>query len=85
MSGYYKRVVIKELEVGTGEIPGTATGNAWPFEPTTLYHEVQGYSPDRSVYDSVVFDSSVSWRIEAEFTRDGQYQLTVPQLGVDVH
>jgi hypothetical protein len=84
MSGFFKREVLKELEVGTGEVPAQATGDAWPFEPTVLYRLLQDYSNTSALYDSVRFDRSVSWKIEARFRSDGQYEVISPELGVDL-
>jgi hypothetical protein len=84
MGGFYKREVLKELEIGIGEIPGTATGDAWPFDPATLYKLVQDYSVKREIYDSVHFDRSTSWMIDATFGSDGRHELQVPALQVDL-
>ncbi|MGK5084917.1 hypothetical protein WDW37_16640 [Bdellovibrionota bacterium FG-1] len=84
ISGFFKRTVVKELEVGTGEIPLIAVGNTWPFEPNILYKLVQDYSANRAAYDSVRFERSVAWRIDAEFSSDGRYEVRAPELQVQL-
>jgi hypothetical protein len=84
IGGAFRRVILKEAEVGTGEIPNEAAGNSWPYEPGTLYHLVANYGADHGAYDSVRFDRSLSWRIQAELASDGSYEVSSPELRLEL-
>jgi hypothetical protein len=75
LSNWYKRDVVKEYEIGFGEIENIATGDAWPFESRILYKAVQPYGPDRTLYDRVQFTQSKKWTLDVTFDRLGQYSV----------
>lgn len=128
----YRRVVIKEFEVGladvssflsdtengpaperSGEVPDSnqktgdekradekpadkkpadekpaattePTKTAWPFSPGILFKLIQPYQDDAGRYDDVEFHSSVRWRLEVSFDRQGNYQIDCPELQIHV-
>lgn len=79
----FKREVVKEYEIGFGEIEGTATGEPWPFERNVLYKEIQPYRPDRAVFDKVQFTKSRKWTLSVTFDRRGSYSIQSPEFGFD--
>jgi hypothetical protein len=80
---YYRREVVKEYEIGFGELPGIATGDEWPFRRNILYKAIQGYDSDRSLYDQVRFTQSKHWTLAVSFDRTGGYCVKCPELGFD--
>ena len=79
-----KREILKELEVGYGEIPNLCEGKTWPFDAGKRYKEIQGYSTEESIYDSVRFERSIKWTIRVGLTDKGQYRVRVPELEIDL-
>jgi hypothetical protein len=83
LSNWYKREVVKEYEIGFGEIENVATGAAWPFENRILYKAIQPYGPDRTLYDRVQFTQSKAWTLEVTFDRLGRYSVRSEAFGFD--
>jgi len=79
----YRREVVKEYEIGFGELPGIATGDQWPFRRKFLYQAIQNYAADRSLYDQVKFTQSKSWTLQVNFDQSGSYSVKCPELGFD--
>ncbi len=84
ISSYHKREVVKEYEIGFGQIDNIASGARWPFERSVLYKRIQDYSPDRTIYDRVTFARSKKWTLAVTFDRTGGYSIRSPELGFDV-
>jgi hypothetical protein len=83
LGGFQRREIIKECEIGFGEVRGLAEGTEWPFEPRKLFVMLQDYGADRSLYDKVQFSAAKQWKIVASFDQDGTYRVQVPELGID--
>jgi hypothetical protein len=79
-----RREVIKEYEIGFGEIEGLATGAAWPFDLKRPFHMLQDYAPEAALYDQVKFTQARNWRLTVSFARDGAWTLVSPELGLNV-
>jgi hypothetical protein len=83
LRGNYRREVVKEYEIGFGEVPDACEGTAWPFDPGKLFKYVQEYQEDIGVYDDVKFLSSTTWTLSVGFARDGTYHVRSPEFGFD--
>jgi hypothetical protein len=79
----YRREVVKEYEIGFGELEGVATGDEWPFQRRFLYHAIHSYESDRSLYDQVKFTQSKRWTLKVTFDQGGSYCVSCPELGFD--
>jgi hypothetical protein len=79
----YRREVVKEYEIGFGELEGIATGDEWPFRKRVLYHAIHDYDADRSLYDQVHFTQSKRWTLQVSFDQSGSYSVKCPELGFD--
>jgi len=79
----YRREVVKEYEIGFGELEGVATGDEWPFRKRFLYQAIHNYDADRSVYDQVKFSQSKRWTLQVSFDQGGSYSVKCPELGFD--
>ncbi len=84
LRGAHRREVVKEYEVGFGEVPGTAAGAAWPFDRKRLFHMLQPYEGDSSLYDRVKFHASRRWTLTATLASDGSHRVHSPDLGIDL-
>ena len=71
----FRREVIKDYEIGFGEIDGLATGTAWPFDNTILYKAIQDYGPERTLYNKVRFTQARKWKLTVSFDRTGSYSI----------
>lgn len=83
LRGYVKREIIKEYEIGIGEIPGDAEGTSWPYESRILYKLNQPYQEEAELYDSMEFSKALTWTLAARFDAK-EFSLKVPELGVDL-
>lgn len=79
----HRREIVKECEIGFGEVQGKAEGNAWPFDPKRLYEVVQPQAEEPGLYDKVEYSRSRTWKITAWFDRDGNYGVHSPEMGID--
>lgn len=84
LRGAHRREVVKEYEVGFGEVPGTAAGAGWPFDRKRLFHMLQPYEGDSSLYDRVKFHASRRWTLTATLASDGSHRVHSPELGLDL-
>ena len=80
----HRREVVKEYEIGFGEIPGTCEGTAWPFDRGILFKYLDEYGPERGTFDAVRFDASVTWSLTVSLDAQGGYAVRAPELGIDV-
>jgi len=78
-----RREVVKEYEIGFGEIPGTCEGKEWPFDSGILYKELQPYQETAGLYDQVTFASERRWSLTVEFDAQGRYRIASPAFGFD--
>ncbi len=80
----HRREIVKEYEIGFGEIPGTAAGPAWPFAADRLFHMLQAYGEQPGLHEQVKFTRSQRWTLTASFGKDGTWSLASPELGLDL-
>jgi hypothetical protein len=80
----HRREIVKEYEIGFGEIPGQAAGATWPFAADKLFHMLQPYGEDRALYDKVVFSNAKRWTLTAKLGPDGSWRLQSPELAIDL-
>ncbi len=78
-----RREIIKEYEIGFGEVPSVCEGTTWPFEDKKLFRMLQGYQADRAMYDEVRFSSKRKWTLRVEFDAEGEYRIASPELDFD--
>jgi hypothetical protein len=79
-----RREVVKEYEIGFGEIPGTCEGTRWPFADNRLYELLQPYQDAVGQYATAKFASSRRWTLTVTLDRDGSYAVRAPELGIDL-
>jgi hypothetical protein len=80
----HRREIVKEYEIGFGEIPGQATGATWPFDAGKLFHMLQPYGEDSALYDKVVFGNSRRWTLTTKLGPGDDWQLQSPELAIDL-
>jgi hypothetical protein len=80
---FFRREIVKEFEIGFGEIESVATGADWPFEAGTRFKQIHDYIEDPATYDNVRFSRSRVWTLRVSFDRDGNYSVQVPELDID--
>ncbi len=80
----HRREIVKEYEIGFGQVPGLCEGDAWPFETSILFKYLEPYGESHAVYDAVQFDRSVHWSLTVALDAAGGYQVRVPELGIDL-
>lgn len=79
-----RREVIKEYEIGFGEIPGVCEGKVWPFDKKGLFKMLQEWSTDPGLHPKVKFSRARRWRLEVGFDASGSHHVRSPELGFDV-
>lgn len=79
-----RREIVKEYEIGFGEVPGACEGRAWPFEAGTLFRMLQAYQTEAGLWDRVAFTAARKWSLTVTLGRDGRYSIVSPELGLDV-
>lgn len=80
----HRREVVKEYEIGFGEIPGHAAGTTWPFAANTLFHMLQPYGDEPGLFEKVAFTNARRWTLTTSFGKDGTWSLACPELGIDL-
>lgn len=80
---FTRREIIKEYDVGIGEIPDLCEGVNWPFEERFLFKKLQGYQEERGIFDDVTFLTQMNWSLRVAFSEDGTWQVASPELGFD--
>jgi hypothetical protein len=75
-----RRLAVTNYEIGCGEIPGVADGDAWPYEATILYKRLQDYQENAGLYNQVQFDDSITYQLEVEFDDEGGYRVALPSF-----
>ncbi|HEU4419417.1 MAG TPA: hypothetical protein VFT55_10790, partial [Planctomycetota bacterium] len=80
----HRREVVKEYEIGFGEIAGHAAGMTWPFAANTLFHMLQPYGDEPGLFEKVVFTNARRWTLTTSFGKDGTWSLVCPELGIDL-
>jgi hypothetical protein len=81
---WYRREIVKELEIGHGEIRGGMSGQEWPFGGKTLYRQLQPYSPKPDLYEAVLFSQSKRWTIDVRLNGHGAFSVSAPELDIMV-
>lgn len=84
LRGAHRREVVKEYEVGFADVPGLAAGADWPFDRKRLFHMLQPYEADSSLFDRVKFHASRRWTLTATLASDGSHRVHSPELGLDL-
>ena len=84
LRGAHRREVVKEYEVGFAEVPGLAAGADWPFDRKRMFHMLQPYEGDSSLFDRVKFHASRRWTLTATLASDGSHRVHSPELGLDL-
>lgn len=77
----YRREVVKEYEIGFGEVPGVCEGKAWPFDAGTLYRMLQEYQADEGLFPQVKFERTCKWTLAVSFGATGHFSVSSPELG----
>ncbi|HEX5138872.1 MAG TPA: hypothetical protein VFY93_18015 [Planctomycetota bacterium] len=80
----HRREIVKEYEIGFGEVPGVCEGRAWPFDPDTLYRMLQEYQADDGLFPKVKFERARTWTLTVSFDARGRSSVSSPELGFDV-
>ena len=80
----HRREIVKEYEIGFGELAGKAEGAGWPFAMDTLFHMLQPYGDDATLHDRVKFTASRRWTLTVSFDATGAHQVLCPELGLDL-
>lgn len=80
----HRREIVKEYEIGFGEIAGKAEGAGWPFAMDRLFHTLQPYGDDATLHDQVKFTASRRWTLTVSFDATGKHQVLSPELGLDL-
>jgi hypothetical protein len=83
LAGAERREIVKEYEIGFGEIPGVCEGTVWPFEETSLFRLVQPYQEEVGVHPAVKFQAARRWTLTVAFERQGAWRVASPELGFD--
>ena len=78
-----RREIVKEYEIGFGEIPGACEGTAWPFGSGRLFEYVQPYQEEPGIHPKVRFFAATPWTLEVSLAADGAYAVRCPELGID--
>jgi len=78
-----RREIVKEYEIGFGEIPGTCEGTAWPFGGGRLFQYVQPFQEEPGIYPEVRFFAATPWTLAVSLASDGTYAVRCPELGID--
>lgn len=73
-----RRFTKVSLQIGCGEIPGVAEGNAWPFDNDILYKGIQDYAEQPGLYNKIDFDFSSTYQFSFEFSKQGRPHVNVP-------
>jgi|GEM_PF-3182063 len=79
-----RREILKELEIGYGEIPQLCEGKRWPFPAGHLYKELLEYDEDSSIYDAVRFTNSVKYSLRVTFDDEDNYTIESPELAFNL-
>jgi hypothetical protein len=79
-----RREIVKEYEIGFGEVPGLCEGTTWPFDPGRLFEYVYRYGDDPDVHDRVTFFASTRWTLTAALDAEGGWRVASPELGFDL-
>lgn len=80
----HRREIVKEYEIGFGEVPGLCEGTDWPFDDERLFEYVQKYQEDPGVHPDVEFFAATPWSLHVEFGADGAWAVRCPELDIDV-
>lgn len=83
LNGNHRREIVKEYEIGFGEVPGMCEGRSWPFDPDTLFRMLQAYQEDEGIFPQVKFRASCKWTLSVDFDAKGNCSVRSPELGFD--
>jgi hypothetical protein len=83
LNGNRRREIVKEYEIGFGEIPGACEGRPWPFDPDTLFKMLQAYQEEEEIFGRVQFSGSCKWTLTVDFDALGSHSVRSPELGFD--
>jgi hypothetical protein len=83
LNGNHRREIVKEYEIGFGEIAGVCEGRSWPFDPEKLYRMLQAYQEEAGLFGQVKFSGARTWTLAVEFGSTGSYSVRSPELGFE--
>lgn len=83
LNGNHRREIVKEYEIGFGEVPGVCEGRTWPFDPEKLYRMLQAYQEDEALFAQVTFSRACRWTLTVTFDGTGSYSVHSPELDFD--
>ena len=81
---YYRREIVKEYDIGIGEVPGQCEGTSWPFSPKSLFRYLHKYAEDPGPYHDVAFQRSTHWTLTVALDAEGGWRVASPELGFDL-
>jgi hypothetical protein len=83
LQGNHRREIVKEYEIGLGEVAGECEGRAWPFDSNKAYRLLQAYQEEKGVFGKVKFRRACKWTLTASFDAAGGYSVRSPELDFD--
>lgn len=83
LRGAKRREIVKEYQIGFGELPGVAAGEAWPFALERLFELIQPYQEAKGRFDDVQFTASRTWSLTVAFAADGAWRVASPEFDLD--
>jgi hypothetical protein len=83
LHGNHRREIVKEYEIGFGEIPGVCEGTDWPFDPGKLFLMLQAYQEDAALFEKVKFRRARRWTLAVSFDASGGHSVRSPELDFD--
>ncbi len=84
LNGASRREVIKEYEIGFGEVPTVCEGAAWPYAPGSLYQRIQGYQEEIGLYAKTTFGIARTWSLVVSLAASGAHRVASEALGFDL-
>lgn len=81
---FARREIVKEYEIGFGEVPGVCEGVPWPFAAGTLYQRIQPYQEEIGLYEKTALRAARRWSLTVSFDASGAYRVASPELGFDL-
>lgn len=79
----HRREIVKEYEIGIGEVPGVCEGTDWPYDQGRLFEYIHRYAEDKGPFDDVRFLASTTWSLVVELDASGSWRVLCPELGFD--
>jgi len=84
LGDFARREIVKEYEIGFGEVSGVGEGVPWPFAEGTLYQRIQPYQEEIGLYAKTALVAARRWSLTVSFDASGTYRVASPELGFDL-